>query len=176
MGKAYYRLEGVDSRMYETDKVLIDKYVGICAVRFSHDLYCLDLGTFMGASAILIAQAGPFRIITVDFILRDGLKDNLERHDVSDRIEVRNCPTSVIEWDKEDGICFMLIDASHNLLNVRHDFFYFSRFVPSGGYVAFHDVGKPRWPGILSTINEAVEYDGWRVAEFEGYLCILQKP
>ncbi|MGW8181546.1 MAG: hypothetical protein ACWGQW_22685, partial [bacterium] len=80
-----------------------------------------------------------------------------------------------IIWPRELSIPFLMIDGSHLQLNVLHEYSYFGRFVPKGGYIAFHDYGKPNWPGVARVAEEAVRFDGFRVSHKRGYLCVLQR-
>ena len=44
---------------------------------------------------------------------------------------------------------FLFIDGDHSYEGVKRDFGYYSRFVRSGGFVAFHDiVARPQFPDI----------------------------
>jgi predicted O-methyltransferase YrrM len=172
-----YQLEGVKSLMYETDAKLIKKYMGICSMKFRHpDHVVFDIGTFHGASAIIMATHGHFDIITIDPFPSNTIKRSFEDHGVADQIIFHEIKSEDYVWPREKKIAFMLIDGLHFLAQVMFEFHYFSKFMPSGGFVAFHDVGKEKWPGFARVIQEAVEVDGWKMVDLEGYMCVLEKP
>jgi hypothetical protein len=52
-------------------------------------------------------------------------------------------------------IHLLFIDASHKYKDVLQDFQLWSRFIPVGGYVAFHDYGT-RFKGVDKVIKEVV--------------------
>jgi hypothetical protein len=48
--------------------------------------------------------------------------------------------------------------------------------VVPGGYVAFHDYGKPDFPGVTSFVDEIVEGGYWQPVQRAAGLIILEKP
>jgi len=185
-----YELEGVKSLMHPSDAELLKKYMRLCNEEFyGTDYYVLDIGTYYGASAIIMAQISNFNVITIDpncKIDRKGrgplqqervaeVVQNFIRHGVDSRIIRLDGLSEDIIWPRRWEIPFMLIDGDHHLINVLHEYCYFSRFVPKGGYIAFHDYGKPNWPGVQRVIEEACRFDNFSVADQEAYMCILRK-
>jgi len=186
-----YELEGVRSLMHPSDAVLLKKYMKVCNEQFYGPNYkVLDIGTYYGASAIIMAQVSNFDVITIDPNCKIDHKGNrgplqedrvaevvgnFIRHGVDARIRRLDGLSEDIIWPREWEIPFMLIDGNHHLLNVLHEFYYFGRFVPVGGYVALHDYGKPNWPGVQRVVEEAVRFDGWEISDQEGYMCVLRR-
>jgi MMP 1-O-methyltransferase len=56
-------------------------------------------------------------------------------------------------WEGEIDLLF--IDAGHKYEEVKADYEAWSKFVPVGGFIAFHDVFD-MWPGIVKLYNEEV--------------------
>lgn len=191
--KKWEGLEGVRSLLYESDHDIIKEVLEDCNKRFPKDRHVtLDIGTYYGCSAILLAKYGKFDVVTIDPnckffngqpetrgpIQQERVKevrDNFARHKVDHKIIRLDGLSEDIIWPRELSIPFLMIDGSHLELNVLHEYSYFGRFVPKGGYIAFHDYGKPHWPGVVRTAEEAVRFDGFRVSHKQGYLCVLQR-
>ncbi len=171
-----YEMETVASMMYETDAHLLMKYARIAEDRFSVDDHViLDIGTFHGASAIIMAKASNFNVITLDPYPGPDIQRSFRHHGVSDRIEAVTIKSEDYIWDPTIQIPLMMIDGLHYLSQVKFEFYYFGQFVPTGGFVAFHDVGKAKWTGICDVINEAITTPHWRIADLEGYMCVLER-
>lgn len=59
------------------------------------------------------------------------------------------------EFGDDDKFGLLFIDAAHDYENAMRDFMLWSPLVVSGGVVAFHDYGNPRWPhGVTRVVNE----------------------
>lgn len=59
------------------------------------------------------------------------------------------------EFGDDDKFGLLFIDAAHDYENALRDFMLWSPLVVSGGIVAFHDYGNPRWPhGVTRVVNE----------------------
>jgi len=62
---------------------------------------------------------------------------------------------AVQEFDEDDVIGLLFIDAAHDYENALLDFELWAPLVYKGGVVAFHDYGNPRWPhGVTKVVNE----------------------
>jgi hypothetical protein len=59
------------------------------------------------------------------------------------------------EFD-EFVIDLLFIDASHGYNDVSQDFNLYAPRVVKGGYIVFHDVENPNWPGIKQFIEKEV--------------------
>lgn len=75
-------------------------------------------------------------------------------------------------WTSLDGpstaIGLLFIDAAHDYENARRDYDLWSPYVETGGIIAFHDYGNPRWPqGVTKVVNETIarhedfKTEGW---------------
>lgn len=65
------------------------------------------------------------------------------------------------EFGDDDTIGVLFIDAAHDYENAMRDFALWSPLVVSGGIVAFHDYGNPRWPhGVTRVVNEELRDSG----------------
>ena len=57
-------------------------------------------------------------------------------------------------------IDLLFIDASHKYKDVKQDYDLWHKFVPAGGWIAFHDFGT-RFKGVDQTVAEAVASGLW---------------
>jgi hypothetical protein len=171
-----FQLETVESMMYVTDHNLLTEWVSKAATKFDPaDHEVLDIGTFHGASAIIMAKASNFRIVTLDPYPGPRINESFKHHGVGGQIFHYTIKSEDYLWDPETKIAFMMIDGLHYLTQVKFEFYYFGQFIPKGGYVAFHDVGKEKWPGMAAVIHEACDSGKWKMVDLEGYMCILEK-
>lgn len=61
------------------------------------------------------------------------------------------------EFAEDPSIGVLFIDAAHDYENARRDFDLWSPLVVSGGTVAIHDYGNPRWPqGVTLVVDETL--------------------
>lgn len=72
-----------------------------------------------------------------------------------DFIQTRMMSSAKAVEKRSKPIHLLFIDASHKYKDVLQDFQMWSRFVPVGGYVAFHDFGT-RFKGVDKVVKEVV--------------------
>ncbi len=171
-----FQLEGVESLMYETDFELLTKYGKLASERFPYTGHTiLDIGTFHGCSAITMAWASKFDVVTLDPYPGPNILESFKHHGVAEQVYPVKIKSEDYLWPPGTKIPLMMIDGLHLLTQVKFEFYYFGQHVPVGGFVAFHDVGKAKWTGICDVINEAVLTPHWRIADLEGYMCVLER-
>ena len=62
-----------------------------------------------------------------------------------------------VRWPVSRPIRVLLIDARHEKAAALGDFDNFAPHVEPEGFVAFHDIGVTRWPGLKSLVKELCE-------------------
>lgn len=117
----------------------------------------LEIGTFVGYTASLMAQAAPLaRIITL----------NPTAHEVKEaRVNLEYCPNvEVIQaksWDYLKGyngpfLDFIFVDGDHN--RIARDLPWWD-WVAKGGLMLFHDYSQVQCPPVFEGVNEFFDRD-----------------
>ena len=125
----------------------------------------VDLGTWNGASALMMAKADPERwVVSIDnyqepedAITGKGQRPTFEQ--VSRRLDGRLVSLMVQDtadltpipevWD----FALVLVDADHTGWGVRRDIEAWAPLVVDGGIMAFDDYGSARWPEVKPTVD-----------------------
>jgi hypothetical protein len=68
----------------------------------------------------------------------EWLKKNIKHYNLEDRTEIIVDCSENVKWDGRK-IAFLHIDGAHDYEHVSYDFCHFQQYIPTGGYVAFHD-------------------------------------
>ncbi|MEJ7679289.1 MAG: class I SAM-dependent methyltransferase [Segetibacter sp.] len=97
---------------------------------------------------------------------------NIEDAGLSEVIELIKNYSFNVEWERP--ISLMFIDGLHDYPNVARDFWHFSDWVCSGGYVAFHDYSD-YYPGVQAFVNELLETGTYRKINKAESLIVVQK-
>lgn len=79
-----------------------------------------------------------------------------------------------VNWSKPIGLLF--IDGLHDYYSVAHDFAHFAPSVVPGGYIAFHDYGKPDFPGVTAFVDETIDLGYCRPVQRAAGLIVLERP
>ena len=111
----------------------------------------LEIGTFRGLSAVVMAQARTdVEIITIDphigmpeipqlysnpFIV----ETNLKKYNVSDRVFHKAIPSK--DYFPKEEFDLLFIDGDQSFEGVCHDYYKFEPYVKKGGFILFHDYG-----------------------------------
>ena len=133
-----------------------------------HRGWLVDLGTWKGASAAMMAKAAPGRdILTVDIFLepedaQTGEGEAPDPLEVQEMLERRFPSVVLLLQDtvvparrlKRAGAAFVLVDADHTGWGVRRDIEAWKPLVVPGGIMAFDDYGSARWPEVKPTVDE----------------------
>ncbi|MBL4676730.1 MAG: glycosyltransferase [Mucilaginibacter sp.] len=77
-----------------------------------------------------------------------------------------------IEW--QSPVSLLLIDGLHDYLNIGNDFWKFSLWVETGGYVAFHDYAD-YFPDVMAFVHELLKKESYKIVHQAGSLLVLQK-
>lgn len=76
-------------------------------------------------------------------------------------------------WERPIGLLF--IDARHDFKSAAADFSSWNKHVVSGGIVAFHDYGNPRWiDGVKLVVDEQIAH--WPEFAVVGWTAYARKP
>lgn len=158
-------------RLTPLDDALLYKYGNGTAV---------DLGTYKGRSATLLAQKSKM-VLSIDrfpncddpgysfpevFKTLKELAPNvyLFKGDSSDEANMV----------KDNSIDVIFIDADHNYTSVERDFLSWYPKVKSGGYVIFHDY-IPLWADVVQCIKDYSKKSNLSFIEKSGYCIVFQK-
>ncbi len=119
----------------------------------------LEIGTFKGQSAILMAKARyDIRVITIDPHVgtEDGFKGSPEEvkkniFNAMCLMKILHLPISSQEYEPEAEFDLLFIDGDHSLAAVEFDFKKFLPSVKDDGMILFHDVGH--MPGVTDFVK-----------------------
>ncbi len=122
----------------------------------------LEIGTFRGLSAVVMAKARPdVEITTIDphIGIHDApmlysnpfiVETNLKKYGVYDR--VKHISLSSRDFSPKDEYDLLFIDGDHSYSGVSLDYHKFELFVKKGGYIVFHDFGDHK--GVTKFVTE----------------------
>jgi predicted O-methyltransferase YrrM len=123
----------------------------------------LEVGTFKGFGAVLLARAGA-TVWAVDWHRGDtdlGPRDtlcswwtNVRRHHVEDQVVGLVGRTEVVlPLLRPQSFELAFVDAAHDLVSVRRDIGLTLPLLRPGATIAFHDY-CPTWPGVMRAVDE----------------------
>lgn len=123
----------------------------------------LEVGTYRGFGAVLMAQAGA-RVYAVDWHRGDadlGERDtlcswwtNIRRAHVEDQVVgLVGRSMDVLPMLRDGMFDLAFIDAYHERVAVLQDIAFTLPLVKPGGVLAFHDY-SPIWPGVVQAVSE----------------------
>ena len=132
------------------------------------DRTVLEMGSYKGASAIVMAQAGARMVHAVDWHQGDGhlgVRDtlcemwrHLERQGVRDQVVLHvGRFQDILPLFRPGSFDLALVDGCHEYEAIARDLELVVPLVRSGGWLACHDYG--RW-GVERAVSEARERHG----------------
>lgn len=143
------------------------------------DLAIVEIGAYLGKSTCYLAAGaalgGGAKVYAIDLwdlgrdklLNRKGVYLDFERQaasaGLSDRIvPVKGDSVSIARiWNRPIGLLW--IDGCHTFEAVTADYEAWHRHVVSDGWIAFHDYGRKKWPGVKRCVDEIVIPSGlWR--------------
>lgn len=156
----------------------------------SEAAWVLEVGTWYGHSAIGMAMAGA-EVVTVD-PHRDGPADErdtwpaflgyLARYQeaIADagghvwpfREPIERWGEGVVSRGLRFGMAF--IDGDHDYSACLRDGWIAARFLERPGFLAFHDVVRPNWPGVCQAVKELTEQLQLQLLRREGCLEVYR--
>jgi len=170
----------VGSKMSAAGLAYLGKLVKIAPLGFA-----VDIGTYKGASALMMHKADPQRdILTID--------DYTEGVDAKKRLELKIDPLETIRRMHSNGIyavrgksdvipglviyeriALVFIDADHHGDAVRRDILAWRDLVIPGGIMAYDDYGSQRWPDVKPVVDELM--DDWQRLGCQGSVAAFRR-
>ncbi len=123
----------------------------------------LEIGTFKGLSAVVMAKARPdVEITTIDSHIGIPnspqlysnpyiIEANLKKYGVSNR--VRSITSSSQDFSPKNDYDLLFIDGDHSFEGVSFDYTKFEPFVKKGGFIVFHDYTFSDIARFVDTLN-----------------------
>lgn len=102
----------------------------------------------------------------------NNFKKNIQSAGLSDVVVLLKDYSYRVAW--KDAISFLFIDGLHDYPNVARDFWKFSPFLATGGYVAFHDYAH-YYPGVQAFVDEIISSGDYRKVQLAESLMVVQK-
>jgi len=168
--RAVQAMSGVEGWFSEDEARLLYRAAADAIVRFPRGRI-VEIGSHKGRSTVVLATAikhastgdGAGRVAAIDpygagpgdrqgdDIVAEFLR-NVNRASLREHIELIRARSSDVDWRQQ--ISFLFLDGLHDYGNVAGDYLKYSKFLPVGGFVAFHDYANPDYPGVRRFVNE----------------------
>ena len=136
----------------------------------------LEVGTYRGFGAVLMAQAGAREVHAVDWHRGGDMGPvdtlcawwtNVRRHHVEDQVVGHVGRTAqVLPLLAGDAFELAFIDADHTYESVRCDTDLVVPLMRSGGLIAWHDYCSA-WPGVVRAVDEQAGLYGWQLRQVD---------
>jgi predicted O-methyltransferase YrrM len=144
----------------------------------------LEVGTFKGFGAILMAQAGARMVHAVDWHRGDGdlgPRDtlcawwtNVRRHHVEDQVVGHvGRSVDVLPTFEPQSFDFAFVDADHQYEAVVRDLHLVIPLVRPAGVIACHDYSSV-WPGVVQAVDELVAHPEYALLRVVDSLAVVQ--
>jgi hypothetical protein len=143
----------------------------------------LEIGTFFGRSAVLLAQNAQ-QVYTIDRFTGRGDYPDFNFYNVNKQIkQFKN--SEKIQILKGESIIFkdffpdnfldvLFIDGAHDLIPVASDFIYFFTKVKENGFILFHDYCE-LYPDIVYLCDSLKDNIIIKYIETKGMITVFQK-
>lgn len=102
----------------------------------------------------------------------ESFKTNIRIAGLEDHVVLIQDYSYRVDWT--DPIIFLFIDGLHDYPNVARDFWKFSPFLVSGGFIAFHDYAD-YYPGVMALVDEVLARGEYKAIQLEASLMVVQK-
>jgi glycosyltransferase involved in cell wall biosynthesis len=102
----------------------------------------------------------------------EKFKNNIEKAGLTNIVTLIQDYSYHVSW--EDPITFLFIDGLHDYPNVARDFWKFSPYVATGGYIAFHDYAY-YYPGVQAFVDEILLTGQYKKICLSESLMVVQK-
>jgi hypothetical protein len=117
----------------------------------------LEIGSAYGTSTKLLAAiAEEFggHVYCIEPDPKPEWEVNLKEHDLLKYTTMIKGESPWISWEGNPKIDFLFIDGFHNYRNTFTDYFYWQKYLKTGGVVAFHDTN--RFPQVSRAVDEII--------------------
>ena len=114
----------------------------------------VEIGAGYGTSSRLfggIAKECGGKVYSIEPKPRKEWYDNINAYELQDTVELIEAASPWVNWDGKE-IDVLFIDGFHNFRNVISDYFFWDRYVKTGGLVIFHDTNN--FTGVRRAIEE----------------------
>lgn len=137
----------------------------------------LEVGTWVGACAALVADARPgVEVVCIDTF--ESCPMNAPLWVVNQRPNMRlwlGRSTDFAALCRDAWFDTVLVDADHKEEGVLADLLAVERLVVPGGVILAHDYIESVWPGAFNAINRFCSERPWRITEQAVGLVVLRK-
>lgn len=170
------RMEAIDGWLTAAEADLLLAGVRDAIGRFPSVPTVVEIGSYAGRSTAVIASAATavrrdVRVYAIDphegyvtdndLGLQSSGETTLERFrahisaaSLEHAVVAITKPSYEVDWHRP--IAFLYIDGLHDAENVARDFNHFERWLPVGGYVAFHDYSD-EWPAVRAFVDQITD-------------------
>ena len=137
----------------------------------------LEIGTARGRSFINMAMVTNRKMVSIDPHITGSLetfKSYIQQLKLENRTEIIVDYSENVKWDGRK-IAFLHIDGAHDYEHVSYDFCHYQQYIPTGGYVAFHDNKLRYLLDVNRVVVNEVPLFGFELVGREGQTIIFQK-
>jgi predicted O-methyltransferase YrrM len=186
-----------DSMSLLPEEEAMEEWVKKHCEMLGRDLLILEIGSFHGKSASLLAQFG--QVMTIDLFsnVDDGLGSyqeigqqhyipfiqNIVRLGLIERVNAVTTTSKFLDCLPNINFDIVYIDACHRYEEVRDDINRSIRHLGEDGLMMFDDYKRPKlgpewgtidpWEGVARAVDELLATEGFEIKEkFEGKVCL----
>ena len=137
-------------------------------------VYAVD--HFKGSPEHKVGALNEDEILLKEKSLLPQFEKNIRKYNLHDHVSVIVSESKVAStlWDGRP-IRLLFIDGDHSYDSTKSDFDAWSKYIETGGVVAFHDVGES-WPGVTRFTEELMNNDAnFKIKLAVGSLRVFQK-
>ena len=117
----------------------------------------LEIGSAYGTSTKLfaaIAEEFGGHVYCIEPDPKPEWEANLKEHKLFKYVTLIKGESPWINWEGKPKIDFLFVDGFHNYRNTFTDYFYWQKYLKTGGVVAFHDTN--RFPQVSRAVDEII--------------------
>jgi predicted O-methyltransferase YrrM len=152
------------------------------AVKRQQPKRVVEIGRAGGGSTLILASAMPkdSHLVSIDLhpLENEITKYHLLKQDLHVELIVGN--SRGYYWWPDSEVNLLFIDGDHTYEGAKHDHEHYGQFVPKGGFIIHHDMGKAR-PNALNDSrliqlkNEIIESGEYKIIDQAGSLIVFEK-
>ena len=102
----------------------------------------------------------------------ESFKRNIRKAGVTEMVRTIVSRSYDVSWNTYISVLF--IDGLHDYESVSKDFHHFSKWISTGGYIAFHDYVR-YFPGVIKFVDELLTGGDYKKVQLVGSLMVVQK-
>jgi predicted O-methyltransferase YrrM len=125
----------------------------------------LEIGTFDGATAAILADAHPDAVIMSVDIFRDVSPSGWFANRRKNMALYVGTSRGVLSWARRNSFDLIIVDADHGYPGCYRDLRIAARLLKSGGRLFAHDYDPDvrKWPGVIQSVDEFCAKKGRRI-------------